>query len=300
MHDSVRLLMEETDCEQGEAELALELAGNDLEQAIKTIGSLLRHIYALKGKFSFPQKNLYGLLLVVINTKTQEIYRLRSVVSYNPALYENPPSMDWFTLEKRIFTYRLDQGSLPDFTQEFEERLRSCLIGNKDIFHQFNIDTVSNLFTHFFESEGGTVSLAAEELNLTQFRQLPSDMNAIDNKATVLETDVGIVFLTVTLEDEESGREVSRLAQGDVIIARITDTRDIAHYLAHLVGAKKGGEMIPLPASIKKISIAGDMAEVQVYFAPNIIGVAHLKTDMRVKTVDPHPQSWWKKMIPWE
>jgi hypothetical protein len=90
------------------------------------------------------------------------------------------------------------------------------------------------------------------------------------------------------------------LSEGDVIIARITDTRDIAHYLAHLVGAKKEGVMIPLPTSIKRISMTGDMAEVHVYFAPNIIGIAHLKTDSLIKTVDPAPQSWWKKMLPWD
>lgn len=300
MQDKIRLLMEETGCEQGEAELALELAGNDLEQAIKKIGSLLRHIVALKGKFHFPQKNLYGLLLAVINTKTQEIYRLRTVVSYNPALYENPPELDWFALEKRIFTYRLDEGSLPDFTQQFEERLRSHLVGSKHVFNPFNMDTVTGLIVQFFEPEGGTVTLSAEELNLTQFRQLPSGVNSPDNRAAVQESDTGGVQLTVTLEDDENGREVSRLAEGDVIITRITDERDIAHYLAHLVGAKKEGEMIPLPTSVKKIAMEGELAEVHVYFAPNIIGVAHLKTDTRVKTVDPQPQSWWKKMLPWD
>ncbi|MGA2090587.1 MAG: hypothetical protein ABSH12_03900 [Endomicrobiales bacterium] len=300
MQDKIRLLMEETECEQGEAELALELAGNDLEQAIKTIGSLLRHIFALKGKFYFAQKNLYGLLLAVINTKTQEIYRLRTVVSYNPALYENPPEMDWFALEKRIFSYRLDQGSLPDFTQQFEQRLRSYLMDNKDIFHQFNMSTVSDLIGRFFELEGGEASLSAEELNLTQFRQLPSGVNSPDNKTAVQENEAVGVHLTVTLENDENGREVSRLAEGDLIISRITDPRDIAHYLAHLVGAKKEGEMIPLPTSVKKVSSSGDMTEVHVYFAPNIIGVAHLKNDSKVKTVDPQPQSWWKKMITWD
>ena len=80
MQENIRLLMEETGCEVGEAELALELAENDLEKAIKTIGSLLRHIYAVKGKMIFREKNLYGLLLAVINTKTQGILRMSAVV----------------------------------------------------------------------------------------------------------------------------------------------------------------------------------------------------------------------------
>lgn len=298
MQDKIRLLMEETDCEQGEAELALELAGNDLEQAIKTIGSLLRNIFALKGRFFFSQKSLYGLVLVVINTRTREIYRLRTVVSYNPALYEHLPEMDWFTFEKRIFTYRLDEGSLPDFTQPFEERLGRFLHEHQDAFMPFDKGAVNAAFEKFFEAEGGTITLSAEELNLTQFRQLPGGAAPASNPAAAHEADAGTVQLDVALEPDENGREIGHLSEGDVIITRITDTRDIAHYLAHLVGAKKEGEMVPLPTSIKKIAVSGETAEVQVYFAPHIVGVARVAPDARVKTVAHRLPSWWKKILP--
>src|SRR5512138_3819916 len=166
MQQNVRLLMEETGCEQGEAELALELAGQDLEKAMRTIESLLRHIVAVKGKFQFPAKNLYGLLLVVVNNKSQEILRLHSVVSYNPTLYENSPEMDWYALEKAIFSYRLDEGSLPDFTQEVEEKFRRYLVGKTETLMKADCAEFQHLLAEFFAPDEVISSLMIEELNL--------------------------------------------------------------------------------------------------------------------------------------
>ena len=42
VQDKIHLLMEETGCDPGEAELALASAGYDLEKAVRTIARLLR------------------------------------------------------------------------------------------------------------------------------------------------------------------------------------------------------------------------------------------------------------------
>lgn len=300
MQEEARLLMEETGCEQGEAELALELAGNDLEKAIKTIRDLLRHISAIKGKFLFPAKNLYGLALVVINTKTREILRLRTVVSYNPALYENSLAMDWYAFEKQVFSYRLDGGSLPDFTQDIEQKLRNYLLAQRDVLVQCEPQSISSLFKDFFSPESVDITFVIEELNLTQFRQLPSAVPPESTPAPVRNKDQATVGLQVTLVEDKSGKEACRLAEGEVVLSQITDARDIAHYLAHLIGGMRESSMVPLPAVIKKVSVNGDEAEIQVYYAPGIVGIAHVKNDTKVKILEARSTPWWKKIIPWK
>ena len=299
MLEKVRLLMEETGCEQGEAELALELADNDLEKAIKTIGSLLRHIYALKGKLSFPDKSLYGLLLIVINSKTQEILRLHTVVTYNPALYENSPEMDWYALEKLIFSYRLDEGSLPDFTQELEQKLRPYLLSKKETLVKCDPAEISALLLGFFLPDKVNVSLFAEELNLAQFRRLPSNDVTPNEKAEVSDTEPGTVWLEVEIIEDKNGKEADKLVEGDMVLSQITDTRDIAHYLAHLIGGRREDGMVPLPAVVKKISVFDNESEVQVHYAPSIIGVAKVKNDVKISLLESKAQPWWKKIIPW-
>jgi hypothetical protein len=300
MQEKVRLLMEETGCDQGEAELALELAENDLEKAIKTIESILRHIYALKGKFCFPARNLYGLLLIVVNTKTQQMMRLSTVVSYNPALYENSLEMDWYALEKLIFSYRLDNGSLPDFTQNIEQRLQFYLLAQKDILVKCDQDGLTALLNDFFAPDAVNIMLAVEELNLAQFRQLPGSGNAPASKVEATGAEPGTMLLDVSLVEDKSGKEIHKLEEGDVVLSEITDMRDIAHYLAHLIGGRREGGMVPLPATVKRTGVKDGKVEVQVQFAPGIVGIAQADDQLRVKLLETRAsQPWWKKIIPW-
>jgi hypothetical protein len=291
--------MEETGCEQGEAELALELAGNDLEKAIRTIGSLLRHIYALKGKFCFPARNLYGLILLVINAKTRQILRYRMVISYNPALYENTPDMDWYALEKLIYSYRLDEGSLPDLTQNSEEKLHAHLLAHADALAKCDPDEMGRLVSAFFAPENVSITFGAEELNLSQFRQMPADENHPNSRSPVREGEQGVVWLNVGLVEEKDGKEACKLVEGEVVLSEINDERDIAHYLAHLIGGRRDGSMIPLPAVVRKVSMNDGESEIQVYYAPGIVGIARVKNDQQVKVLENRTQPWWKKIIPW-
>ena len=290
--------MEETGCDQGEAELALELSSHDLQIAIKTIGSLLRHIIAVKGKFYFPKKNLYGLILLILNTKTSQTLRLRTVVSYNPAIFENSPMMDWYAFEKQIFSNRLDEGSLPDYTQNIEQKLETFFNEKKEVLVKGDIDSISGLIVDFMAPEEIVLELKVEELNLDQFRKLPDGFN--NNETTVLyDKEVGMVCLQIDLIEDVLGREVDKMKEGETVLSVITDTRDIAHYLAHLIGNIQDGKMLPLPAVVRKVAANGEESEVQVSYAPGIIGVAKVRNDMKVRVLEEKVQTWWKKIIPW-
>jgi len=291
--------MEETGCEQGEAELALELAGEDLEKAIHTIESLLRHIFALKAKFYLPEKNFYGLLMAVINTKTKSILRLSTVISYNPALYENSPEMDWYTLEKLIFSYRLDGGSIPDFTQDIENRIQQSLAPLKELLAKADKEAFGSFVTGFFAPEKVVAVIETEELNLAQFRRLPDGQETPSVKANAVGSDPGAVVLQVGLIEDKNGRPAGRLTEQDVVLTTITDSRDIAHYLAHLIGHKKDDKSTPLPAVIKKVTAHKGESEILVFYAPGISGITRVENDFKVKVGEENNQPWWKKIINW-
>jgi len=299
MHEKVRLLMEETSCEQGEAELALELSDQDLEKAILTIESLLRHIFALKVKFYLPEKNYYGLMLVVVNTKTETIPRLRTVVSYNPAIYENSTEMDWYVLEKLIYSYRLDAGSLYDFTQDLEQKMQIALSSKIKLIIGAEPAVISEHVNECFMPEKAVSTVMVEELSLAQYRRLPDGREVSISKTDVPDTEPGRVILDVGLIEDKNGKQASRLSEGEAVMTTITDTRDIAHYLAHLIGSRKDEYNTPLPAMIKKITAKKNEYEVQVYYSPGIIGVAKVSNDFRVKLSDEKNLPWWKKIILW-
>lgn len=299
MQENIRLLMEETGCEVGEAELAMELAGQDLEKAIKTIGSLLRHIFAIKARLFFREKNLYGLLLVVINTKTQEILRMSAVVSYNPSIYETPDTADWYSFEKQIFSCRLDSASIPDFTQEIEQQLRSFLSDNTAQLTIADPERLHQIMEGYFEPLGVRVTLALEELNLSQFRHLSDNNHLPDERVVEPVHEAGRVWLKAGLMADDTGKAAGDLAEGDVVLTQITDDRDIAFYLSHLIGGRHGDQSLPLQTAIHKVTPHSDEVEVQLYYAPGVFGVATVSAGLRVRVIEMKDKPWWKKIMPW-
>ena len=123
MQDKIELLMEETGCDRGEAELALEMCGYEVEEAVRQIPRLLRDICALKGKFVIPEANQHGLALVVLNLKTRKVLRARAVLSYDPAVCSVGLDEEWFAFEKHLYGCRLWDGSMPAESLEVEQTL---------------------------------------------------------------------------------------------------------------------------------------------------------------------------------
>jgi hypothetical protein len=58
--------------------------------------------------------------------------------------------------------------------------------------------------------------------------------------------------------------------------------------------------MVPLPASVREIAVYDTETEIQVYYAPGIVGMVRVKNDFYVKLLEEEKSgSWWKKIIPW-
>ena len=225
--------------------------------------------------------------------------RFHSVVSYNPALFENSLTMDWYAFEKLIFSYRLDEGSIPDFTQENEQRLSAFLLTRKELLTGGNIQEITGMLIEFFRAAAVDVNIETEELNLAQFRQLPDSGTTSSSRSAESGQEPGIVLLQVEFLEDKNGKEASRLGEGEVVLSKITDTRDIAHYLAHLIGGKREDGMIPLPSSVRRVAAAGDGCEVQVYLAPGVVGITKVSNELRVKVMEMKSNPWWKKILPW-
>ncbi|MBL8023698.1 MAG: hypothetical protein JNK54_05380 [Elusimicrobia bacterium] len=132
--DKIQLLMEEASCDRAEAELAMSLVGYDLEKAIRTIGTLLRHIVVVKGKFLEVSQNLHGLLLLIADTRREHFIRARAVVSYNPALFETGLTPHWYDFERSIYAARLGEGTLQHVSQDLERSYIERLETRRDDF----------------------------------------------------------------------------------------------------------------------------------------------------------------------
>jgi len=124
MRDSIRLVMEETGCDEGQAIVALESCNYDISKSISKIFDLLRDIVVIKGKFYTFGNHLYGMLTIIVDINHQRHLRTKALVTYNPKVYETELLQNWYEYEKKLYTARLVSGSIPDMTLNIETK--SC------------------------------------------------------------------------------------------------------------------------------------------------------------------------------
>ncbi|MDR3281439.1 MAG: hypothetical protein LBS78_00185, partial [Endomicrobium sp.] len=100
--------------------------------------------------------------------------------------------------------------------------------------------------------------------------------------------------------EDPNGKPAKAIKVGDTVLSTIIDERDLAHYLAHLIGGKKNGNMIPIPVKVKKIFPKNDTFEIHLHYTPSIIGIAKTKNEVKLKVLETkNKKLWWRKIIPW-
>lgn len=290
--------MEETGCDRSEAEFALSVSDNNLEKAITAIGFLLKFITAFKIKLIFPQENIYGLIHIAVNMKTGEILRFSEVFSHNPAIYEISAQADWFSFEKAIFSARLDAGAMENYTQSIEENFKNYTGKAIKGIPTVTAEEIKKIAESFFQPTQIKAEIVSEELNLTQYKKLP-DYLSKQNEISFTGYELGFIKLDAEILEDLNGKPVRKIAEGDTVLSLITDERDIAHYLAHLIGGRKDGVMIPLPAAVKKITSKNNDFEIHLNYTPSVTGLAKIKGDAFLKVLETKNRTWWKKIMPW-
>lgn len=313
MKDKVDLLMEETGCDRGEAELALEMCGYDFEEAVRQIPRLLRDICALKGKFVLEGAGQHGLFLVILNLKSRAVLRSRAVMSYDPAVCSVSLDEDWFAFEKHLYGCRLWDGSLPNESLEVEQTLAAHFRASPpELFDELREApseraaeaAAAGLRGHFRVPDLG-VKLKKDILDLGQFRSLrPSAAPAARRGKPAARAPLAedLLVLRIALEEDPEGVPAHELHAGDMVFARIVDRRDIAKYLARLFGGMTDQGPVPIEAPVEAIESAGGETLARVRFAVGVAGDATLPRESRLKAARgaAHGRgdgSWWRRFF---
>lgn len=320
MIDKIALLMEETGCDRGEAELALEMCGFEVEKAVKAIPRLLKNIVVLKGKFVNADQHQFGLLLVVLNLKSQSLLRTRAVLSYNPGVYGVALEKDWFEFEKHLYSCRLWEGSLQTESQEIEQRLANHFRASpaSAAFKAGAAQTegaltqeLSGVLEPLFHKTSIALQIRHEILDLGQFQSLrnepesaqaykQSPRSRFSNASRADEP----LLLKITLEQDPAGVSAADLRAGDIVSARISDPRDIAQYLAKLLGGYSQEGPLAIAAPVEAVEAhSADATVIRVRFAVGVCGDASVGPESRMKVVrnpnqtGPEGLSWWRRFF---
>jgi hypothetical protein len=107
------------------------------------------------------------------------------------------------------------------------------------------------------------------------------------------------LILRIALEPSPTGFAAGELRAGDVVYAAITDARDVAQYLAKLLGTRVGDGAPSLPAPVEALE-RGKSGEVlvRVRFSAGLCGDVSVPPDIRLKVSRrPSRMPWWKKIF---
>jgi len=312
IQDKIALLMEETGCERGEAELALEMCGYQVEEAVKAIGRLLRNIVVLKAKFLHSEQSQYGLFLVVLNLKSGVLLRARAVLSFNPAVCEVPLDKDWFEFEKALYGCRLWDGSLQGESLELEQRLsehfRAASARSLERVETAPAEELaaelSGVLRGMFKSPALSLKLRKDILDLGQFQSLGSDGSSRPRgrPARSRLRAEELLVLAIALEEDPRGMAAGDLRAGDMVSARIVDPRDIAQYLAKLFGGHSQRGQVPILVPVEAIeAVAPSGVLARVRFSRGVCGDALVPRESRLKAVRValrnQELSWWRRFL---
>jgi len=112
--------MEESGCDQAEAELALQITSYNLKKPRPLEDNPARH-RGNQGKFFIESEIFYGLFIIIVNKRARNIVRLRCAISITPN-YMNQPEYR-LAPDRKNNTYLQAPGGQYTFFCEYYGRL---------------------------------------------------------------------------------------------------------------------------------------------------------------------------------
>ncbi len=293
MKDKIALIIEETGCDPSEAELALSLSGFDVPGAVRLLGRMLKTILVLSGKFREPARGFYGLFLAVLDVKSAAPLRVRALLSLNPAIHTVDPEQDWFDFERHLYGLRLGEGSLLEESLSLEhglvERLRALRPHSRSAFEEGSLEEASMETAAILRSLLGaaeaSVVLVRKLISLSHYRELKARKAPVSKRRNVAAAakTPELLVLDVRLVEDPQGVAARDLRASDTVWVSITDSRDIAQYLAKLLGAARDGAPSPIEASVEAVESVNRGVLVRVRLSGEVCGDAMLSSSSRIQ-----------------
>jgi len=264
----------------------------------------------IKGRFKATASSSYGLFIVFMDNITKNTDKIETVASHFSTVYDTNINMPWSELQDIITKLRWKgefatslthdiQGSLEDLFQPGTGR-------GPDIWNAIKKATL-NKAANFFEEflarptgdKGVKVELAIETITqsdienvkkMREEREMLSNLN-VQPKAPQApaepKVEEGAVVLDVSLVlSPISGVPIYELKEGSKIFIKITEQTSRGQYFNDLLGASEGGEILPVPATVKKVSKEGKIYTVLVEIGPGIYGKSLDEDTVKVKLYD--------------
>jgi hypothetical protein len=291
MDSKLQVIQENTDLDEKEARLALDLANENIEEALNMVEYVEKPFFTLHIKFEKKGHSnpVYGLISLLCNGRNGDLLSLNVVATYDRDILDVGLDISNEAFEQTINQIKDESSSAYDdeIKQFFYNEIHSA-----DIFELFTMTKEDEIRCIEVEIEDilNDIFNKAVEVNITA--NLLTKMQ-VEQTSAMIETDV-----EETEEDEETkiglsiylkcapiisavkGTRAKDLEVGDQVLVRIIDKREIGSYLANLLSS---GEDSITSGVVNQVHLneKSNRYTIMIEFGPEIHG--KLLVDSEVK-----------------
>ncbi|MFH1352364.1 MAG: hypothetical protein ABIH68_02175 [bacterium] len=256
MTDEAKILIDEAGCSERVAEKILRIYGNNLNMAFRWLASRHKNLVVLKIKFATKSSYNCGMLFIVLNASQKRILRFAVSISQNPYVFSSALSMPWPEFENKIYTQRLSEEIVHEKTVAVTQAVRSFFQdGDHEPFFAIfdsvdyaEIERSLKLLLTKILNEDVIFEFRKERISVSDFRQISSG-----GKITAAEFISRSPQIKLKIEVVRGRRKflftravtIEKISAGTLIFVRITDGREIARYLARMIGVT-GEDEVPV------------------------------------------------------
>ena len=310
-----------TGCDRALGGMLLKFTGWDLDGARRIIEAVPKDIFALKLKFITQITGFYGALFMSYDEKKRVVKRFIAVITDDKDIGRIDVEKQWTEFEEELYNHartkkidglKVDQLKKRMTGDDFISKIANVLkVGRpvkKDLLNSILVDELYNIFTDTNIAVKFDIEMTdAFELNkgkgITQAGGMegeelhPEDVDVeLDKQGQQEKPEQSLIVLAVDpVLSPVSGISIQDLEFGDEIQVRISDEREIADYLAELLGAKVDSIRVPIFTKIIEVKEleTGDLG-VFTQFGPGILGMFKVPEDVKIATrgvLEDEPQS---------
>jgi len=265
----------------------------------------------IKGRFKATASSSYGLFIVFMDNVTKNVDKIEIVASHFSTVYDTNINMPWSELQDIITKLRWKGEYATSLTHDIQSSLEDLFQPGTgrgiDIWNAIKktmVNKAANFFEEFFArptgDKGVKVELAIETITksdienvkkMREQRDILNSLNLQNNQPKPQQAEQKLEESAVVLDvslvlSPISGVPIYELKEGTKIFIKITEQTSRGQYFNDLLGASEGNEILPVPATVKKVSKEGKIYTVLVEIGPGIYGKSLDEDTVKVKLYD--------------
>lgn len=254
--------------------------------------------HILKIRFKSNSLSLYGLILIIFNTR-QELDLYHTIVSSYSNVYDLEPYFGWEKYEEFIVKSKWEGNYNPNMTALIQELFQNIASEDTQIIQLYeyikdydydNIDIfIFDVINRIIHDKNLIMETGIQEVSENEFRETKyEELKKVDTKDTkdsAYSLEEGSVMLPIQLIlAPVSGKPIYELKVGDIIMVKIVPDTDRANYFIDLLDLRVENHVKPVPCEVIDIKSGdkGDPVEIVTQIGPGIYGKC-LEDEKQVK-----------------